>query len=600
MKLIIDGNRVEAEGKKTILEVARENDIYIPALCDHPILDPFSGCRLCIVEVQGRRGFAPSCSTYVEDGMEVRSDSPQLRKMRKEILGLILTEHPDACLICTEKKSCDEYKSTIRKVGEVTGCVLCPNNGRCDLQDVVEAVAIEKVDFPSVYRDFPVKKSDPFFDRNYNLCILCGRCVRVCHELRGASTVHFVNRGSEALIGTALDRPLHESGCQFCGACVDVCPTGALTERAIKYESVPDGSARTICPLCGMGCELDVMMTGDRILNTRPSEEGPVNRGQACVKGRFLIADAVYSSRRIRQPMIRRKKELEEVSWEEAFDFVAQKFKTYKGNQIGMITSPQLSCEDSFVAEKFAKDAAKTRNVVTAAGFTPLDSLLNLARKNGIEPSFNFKGEDISQADVIFLTGTDLSVSHPMLWLEVLKSVGKGAKLIIASSSEIGGIRHASLWLPIKPESEDILFKYLAKMVLNETGSGRHALEGYESFKKNLDKLNLSKAAEETGIDEYRLQQAASLLRQGRSCVIMGMGLTQFPKKTSSASALWNLSFLCKSKLISLGPENNFRGVFEIGRSKPQKKKFLPEIIQDTRKGQIKALYLIGSFSLDR
>ena len=168
MKLTIDGKRVETEGKKSILDVARENNINIPALCDHPRLDPFTGCRLCIVEIQGRRGFAPSCSTYAEEGMEVRSDTPRLRKTRKEILGLILTEHPDACLICTEKKNCDEYKSTIRKVGEVTGCVLCPNNGRCDLQDVVEAVQIDKVDYPSVYRDLEVKKNDPF---------LCASCI---------------------------------------------------------------------------------------------------------------------------------------------------------------------------------------------------------------------------------------------------------------------------------------------------------------------------------------------------------------------------------------------------------------------------------------
>jgi formate dehydrogenase alpha subunit len=600
MKLIIDGKRVEAEGKKTILDVARENDIYIPALCDHPILDPFSGCRLCIVEVQGRRGYAPSCSTYIEEGMEVKSDSPQLRKVRKEILGLILTEHPDACLICTEKKSCDEFKSTIRKVGEITGCVLCPNNGRCDLQDVVEAVAIDKVSFPSVYRDFAVKKNDPFFDRNYNLCILCGRCVRVCHELRGASTVHFVNRGSEARIGTVLDRPLHESGCQFCGACVDVCPTGALTERAIKYEPLPDGTAKTICPLCGMGCELDVMLAGDRILNAKPSEKGSVNRGQACVKGRFLIANTVYSSQRILHPMIRRKKELEVVSWEEALNFVAQKIKTYKGNEIGFVTSPQLSCEDSYIAEKFSREVVKTRNVCMTTGFTPLDSLSNLARKNGIEPSFNFNREDISQAEVIFLAGTDLTVSHPMLWLEVLQAVREGAKLVVASPFEIGGIRHASLWIPVKPESEDLLFKCIAKVILKGGGTNGQDLEGYKSFKRTLDRLNLPEAAEGTGIDEHTLQQAAELLMQGRACFILGMGLTQFPWKDPSTAELWNLALLCKGQLIPLGPENNFRGVFELERNKSHNTKFLPQIIQDTRKGQIKALYLIGSVALDK
>jgi formate dehydrogenase alpha subunit len=600
MKLTIDGKGIEAKGKKTILDVARENDIYIPALCDHPILEPFSGCRLCVVEILGRRGFAPSCSTYVEDGMEVKSDSPQLRKIRKEILGLILSEHPDACLVCSEKQNCDDYKSTIRKVGEVTGCVLCPNNGRCDLQDVVEAVQIDKVDFPSVYRNFEVRKSDPFFDRNYNLCILCGRCVRVCHELRGASTVHFVNRGSEAVIGTVLDRPLHESGCQFCGACVDVCPTGALTERAIKYEPLADGSAITLCPFCGMGCELEVMLLGNRILNAKPSEKSPVNLGQACVKGRFLINDSVYSPRRILQPMIRRKKNLEEVSWEEALDFVAQKITAYKKDEIGFIFSPQLSCEDSFTAEKFAHEVLKTKNIDTTSAFTPLDSLAQLEKKNGIKPTFNFKKEDISQAEVIFLTGTDLAISHPMLWLEVLRAVRNGTKLVIASPVEYLGSRHASLWLQIKSGSENLLFRYLSKMILEEAETGGRGLEGYESFKRAVVKLKLSKVTEETGIDEHNLFQVVELLMQGKSCFIVGTGLTQFPWEDRNMTALWNLALLCRGQLIPLGLENNFRGVFEIKQNNTRKTKFLSRIIQDAQGKKIKALYLIGPVPLGK
>ena len=192
MRVNIDGKTVEAEGSKTILEIARENDIYIPSLCDHPSLTAFTGCRLCLVEVKGRKGYVPACDTKVIEGLEVRTDTPKLRKLRQQILELILTEHPNACLICSEKDSCDEYKSTIRKVGEVTGCVLCSNNGRCALQDVCSNLDIDKIHFSSEYRNIEVKKNDPFFDRNFNLCILCGRCVRICHEVRGASTITFV------------------------------------------------------------------------------------------------------------------------------------------------------------------------------------------------------------------------------------------------------------------------------------------------------------------------------------------------------------------------------------------------------------------------
>jgi predicted molibdopterin-dependent oxidoreductase YjgC len=594
MNLTIDGKKVEAEGRRTILDVARENDIYIPALCDHPILEPFGGCRLCIVEIQGRRGYAPSCSTYVEEGMEVRSDSPQLRQLRKDILGLILTEHPDACLVCAEKQNCDDFKSTIRKVGEVTGCVLCPNNGRCDLQDVVEAVQVEKVDFPSVYRDFEIKKNDPFFDRNYNLCILCGRCVRVCHELRGASTVHFINRGSEAVIGTVLGLPLQQSGCQFCGACVDVCPTGALTERAIKYEPLPDGTSKTICAFCSVGCSMDVKLNKGRILSVKPSEDCGVNKGQACVRGRFLTSDVVYSAKRILRPMIRRKRQMEEVPWDEALDFVAQKIKTFKPNEVGVVYSPQLSCEDHFVAEKFAREAFKAKNVAVAGEMGPLDTLSQLARKNGCGISFNFKKEDIARSDVLFVTGTELALSHPVLWLDVLNAVRHGAKLVIASAYEQVGNRYASLWLPVKPGAEDLLFLYLAKAILEKGKRKTQGLEGFPGFKRTLDKLDLSEAAEEIGVDEQRLLQTADLLVRDQSCFIAGTELTRFSRKNRNMAALWNLSLLCKAPLIPLGAVSNGRGIVELKRNDAQKMIASSQIIHDAEKGKIKALYFIG------
>lgn len=600
MKIIIDGKQLEADGKKTILQTAKESDIPIPSLCDHPHLVPFTGCRLCLVEIKGRRGLIPSCSTYPEEGMEVTTNSVMLRAMRKQILSLILSEHPDACLICTEKANCDEYKSTIRKVGEVTGCVLCPNNGRCELQDVVEAVGIEKVEFPSVYHDHEIKRDDPFFDRNYNLCILCGRCVRVCNEIRGASTITFVFRGSDAVIGTVLDRPLHESGCQFCGACVDVCPTGALTERAIRYEPLPDAQAKTICPLCSMGCELDVWLNRGRILSTKPAEDGVVNQGQACVKGRFLIENVVYSSKRIKRPMIRRKKELEEVPWEEAFHFVSQRLKSFKGKEIGLISSSQISCEDGYSAEKFASDVLKTRNTATTAGLAPFDALFRLSQKKGIHTRLNFKMEEISQADVIFLAGTDLAVTHPILWLEVLKAMRNGAKLITISPRESVGNRFASLWLKAKPGSEDILFQGLSKLIMEEEGDAGKDTEGYEAFKKGLDKIKLSVLLEGTGVDERALREAAELLMKGKPSFIYGAQLVGRSGGGSNLTGLWNLALQTKGQLIPLGGESNARGVFEFRRHASLRNISVDQLLSQTRDGQIKALYLIGPVPLDK
>lgn len=596
MKIIIDGNEVEAEGKKTILEVARENDIFIPSLCDYPQLAPFTGCRLCIVEIKGQKGFPPSCGTLVEEGMEVKTKTPKIQKLRRKILELILIEHPNACLICSEKENCDEYKSTIRKVGEVTGCVLCSNNGRCELQDVVNAVKIDSVRFPSVYRDFDIKKNDPFFDRNYNLCILCGRCVRVCHEVRGASTVSFSYRGTQAVVGTALDRPLLESSCQFCGACVDVCPTGTLAERAIKHDSLPDEKALTICPLCSIGCELEIELKERKILRSLPSKQGTTNQGQGCVKGRFTIRDVVYSRKRILKPMIRVNKELEEVSWEEALDFVAKRLKKYKGKKAALITSAQASCEESFLFQKFAREALRTENFDNLARFSPFTAYLEAAKKSGLEPGLNFKIEDISKAKTIFLIGENLTVSHPIIWLEVLKAVKAGAKLIVISPGESFLDRFSELWLQVKPGAIFHLLNILSRILL-DTGYEYARIEGIQSFKRNLDKLNLSQISEITGIRGEDLNEASKLLMEETpAAFLFGIGLTQSPSGNQNISALWNLACLTQAQIFPLGLENNLRGVLEIEHRTRGKGLNFNQIARAASIGDIKALYLAGPF----
>jgi predicted molibdopterin-dependent oxidoreductase YjgC len=420
--------------------------------------------------------------------------------------------------------------------------------------------------------------------------------VRVCHEVRGASAVSFVYRGSQAVVGTVLDLPLLESGCQFCGACVDVCPTGSLAERAIRYEGLPDKGTKTICPLCSMGCELEIDLKGEKILSSKPSDEGAVNEGQACVKGRFLIKDLVYSPRRILKPLVRVNNELEEASWEEALDFVAQRIKKFKGKEIALVASPQVSCEEYFLFQKFASEGLKTENMDSSYRFSSLATLDKMAQEKGLIPDLNFEIKDISRAKTLFLIGEDIPKSHPIIWLEVLKAIREGAKLIVASPVELSLNRFSSAWLQMKPGTESYLLSYLSKLLLeNEKTENPSRIEGFDAFQDTLDELDLSKIHEATGITREKLSEVTELLREEvNTAFLFGARLTQHPWGKRNVAALRNLALQTQAALYPLGLENNLRGVLEIGKNSSINGLNFNQIFQAASSKTFKALYLAG------
>ncbi|MFH1031589.1 MAG: FAD-dependent oxidoreductase [Chloroflexota bacterium] len=266
LNLTIDGKQVAAKPGMTVLEAALEAGIYIPTLCYHPVLKPYGGCRMCVVEIEKMRGLPTSCTTPAADGMIVKTDTPQLQEFRRGVLGLVLSEHPHACLVCWRNERCKPSDICLRNVNITERCVTCPKNRQCELQRVVDYVGLKETDLPYTYKEVPVHR-DPLITRDYNLCILCGRCVRVCQETRGISAITFTNRGSQALVGTAFDVPLKDSGCVFCGSCVEVCPTGALMDRKAIWQPWLDPEEVKVpchyaCP-AGINVPLYVFLAGD-------------------------------------------------------------------------------------------------------------------------------------------------------------------------------------------------------------------------------------------------------------------------------------------------------------------------------------------------
>jgi predicted molibdopterin-dependent oxidoreductase YjgC len=360
IKLVIDDREVEAEEGSTVLEAALAAGIYIPTLCYHPDLTPYGSCRLCIVEIENMRGLPTACTTPAAEGMLVRTDSPVIKKLRQGLLELILSDHPCECLLCDRRDRCGPDDICLRNVAVTDRCVLCPENGHCELQTVADYTGIGEMKLPRVTREFPVDDSNPFFDLDRNKCILCGRCVRTCKEITCVGAIDLAYRGYDARVASAFGKPLIDSICRSCGECMVHCPTGAL---APKTDTRYDREVKTTCPYCAVGCQMYLQIKNGKIVGVRGDPEGPSNEGRLCVKGRFGIADFVHHKDRLTTPLIKRDGKFEEASWDEALDLVAEKLKKYLPEEVGVVASARSTNEANYVMQKFGRAALGTNNV---------------------------------------------------------------------------------------------------------------------------------------------------------------------------------------------------------------------------------------------
>lgn len=358
--ITMDGIQIEVPAGTTVLEAARSAGIYIPTLCHHPDLDPYGGCRLCIVEIEKVRGLPTSCTTPVTDGMVVNTKSPAINEVRRMTLELLLSNHPCDCLECYRRERCGPFDVCLRHVAVTDRCVVCPANGNCELQKVVDYVGVHELRVSKYERTFPVDTGNPFFNLDRNRCILCARCVRTCQEITCIGAIDMSYRGYAMKVATFGDTPLMESICRSCGECMVRCPVGALTPKETFYL---DREVKTTCPYCAVGCQMYLGVLGNEVVSVRGDVEGPSNCGKLCVKGRFGIADFVDHETRLRVPLIKRNGKFKEATWEEALGLVAEKLKTYKSEEIGVISSARSTNEANYIMQKFGRAALGTNNV---------------------------------------------------------------------------------------------------------------------------------------------------------------------------------------------------------------------------------------------
>ena len=601
--LTIDGQGVEARQGMTVLEAACEAGIYIPTLCYDPDLEPYGGCRLCVVGIEGVRGQPAACTTPVTSGMVVHTSTPAVNQIRRYALELIISNHPLDCLTCVK-------------------------NQRCELQKVAAYLGITERRLPWTYRERPVDRSNPFFTLDHNYCILCARCVRACDEITGVNAIEIISRGYDSYVGTFGNKPLLESICRSCGECMVRCPVAAMVPR----ENIePAGEIETTCPYCGVGCGMYLGIRNGRIVGVRGNRDNPVNKGELCVKGRFGVAEFVNHPERLTIPLVKRKGKFVEASWDEALELVAKKLGSYGKDEVAVISSAKCTNEENYLIQKLARAVLGTNNVDHCARLCHAPSVTGLVQSFGSGAMTNSINE-ILDASCILAIGTNTTEAHPIIGFRIKKAVKRGAKLIVANPREIGLVRYAQIWLRHKPGTDVALLMGIMRVIVDEGLEDSEFIEerceDFDTFKESLKAFDLKSVEQITGVPAGKITRAARIYAQNKpGAILYAMGITQHSHGTDNVMAVANLAMLTGnigqpgSGVNPLRGQNNVQGACDMGAlpdvypgyqsvtDEAVRQKFetawgvslspapgltIGEIFEASGQRKIKALYLVG------
>jgi len=575
--LTIDGESVTVPAGTSVMAAAMSLGTKIPKLCATDSLEPFGSCRLCLVEIEGRRGTPASCTTPAENGMVVRTQSENLAGLRKGVMELYISDHPLDCLTCSA-------------------------NGDCELQDMAGSVGLREVRYgydgenhvkPAAMDGYanenwlPKDTSNPYFTYDPSKCIVCNRCVRACAEVQGTFALTITGRGFDSRVAAGPTDFLG-SECVSCGACVQACPTATLMENKVIELGQPEHSKVTTCAYCGVGCSFKAEMQGDRVVRMVPYKDGKANEGHSCVKGRFAWGYATHQDR-MTKPMIRERitDPWREVSWEEAIDYAAGEFKRiqakYGRESVGAITSSRCTNEEVYLVQKLVRAGFRNNNVDTCARVCHSPTGYGLKTTLGTSAGTqDFKS--VEQADVILVIGANPTDGHPVFASRMKKRIRQGAKVIVADPRRIDMVKSphvkAEYHLQLRPGTNVALINALAHVIVTEGlidedyVRERCDLADFEIWARFVaEERNSPEASEQyTGVPAADLRAAARLYATGgNGAIFYGLGVTEHSQGSTMVMGMANIAMATGNigrEGVGVNPlrgQNNVQGSCDMG-----------------------------------